>query len=247
MENQSLISPKIMETPPLLDILFQDEYMVIINKPHGIAVHRSPMVRDQKVFVLQTLRNQIDQHVYAPHRLDSKTSGILIFALSKDVEKKLQQLFVDRQIKKTYWAVVRGYTLDNEVINYDLTNAEGKTQEAVTAYRVLQKTELPIPFRGHATSRYTWLEVFPETGRYHQIRKHMSHIRHPIIGDRPHGCNKQNKFFKDNWGMVTMLLHARSIEFEHPVTSKKVQLNAPLQPEFQNAMGILNFNTDHVE
>ena len=191
-----------------LGILYQDEHLVAINKPHGLLVHRSPIATNADTFAVQELRNLLEQRVYPVHRLDRKTAGVLLFALNEDIHKALQKQFAERDVEKTYLAIVRGYTEDQGLIDYALTNDKGKVQEAQTAYKTLARTEIDLPFGKHTTSRYSLVEARPHTGRMHQLRKHFAHILHPIIGDRPHGCNKQNKLFKEKWKMTTMLLHA---------------------------------------
>ncbi len=226
----------------MLEILYQDEYLVAINKPHGLLVHRSPIATNTDTFAVQELRDQLGRHVYPAHRLDRKTSGVLLFALDKSVLPALQQQFTEHSLEKTYWAILRGYAEDSGTIDYALTNDKGKIQEAITHYKILQRTEIDIPFGKHATSRYSFIEAKPVTGRMHQLRKHFAHILHPIIGDRPHGCNKQNKLFLEKWQMGTMLLHAKSLQLEHPITHKPLDLKAGLQSEFQRMLETLEFN-----
>ena len=225
-----------------LEILYQDEYMIAINKPHGLLVHRTKMATDAKDFALQLLRDQISQPVFPAHRLDRKTGGVLLFALTKEMDSLLQQMFAQKKMDKTYLAIVRGYLEDEGKIDYPLTNDAGKSQEAVTSYRLLDKSELEVPFGMFSTSRYSMVELKPETGRMHQLRKHMAHIFHPIIADRTHGCNKQNKLFKEKWNMATMLLHAQTLSFEHPMTKKNIVIKAKVQSEFQRMMGLMSFS-----
>lgn len=224
-----------------LEILYRDDHLVVVNKPHGLLVHRSKIATDAEEFALQILRDQIDQHVYTIHRLDRKTSGILVFALSKEVNALMQDQFASHQITKTYHAIVRGYTPEHGEIDYALINDSGKKQDAITHFKTIQKTEVPVPFGKFETSRYSLIEVQPQTGRFHQIRKHFAHLRHPIIGDRPHGCNKQNRLFKEKWNMMTMMLHAQEIEFTHPITNEPMRINADYHPEFKRTLGFLQF------
>ena len=151
----------------------------------------------------------------------------------------MQQQFAQNRVNNKYLAIVRGYTKDSGVIDYLLTNEKGKTQEAVTEYKTINKVELDIPFGKFKTSRYSLVEVRPQTGRMHQIRKHFAHIDHPIIGDRPHGCNKQNRLFKEQFNMTTMLLHASEISFTHPVTENEIVITANLQSEFSRMMQLM--------
>ncbi len=223
----------------MLEILFQDDAIVAINKPHGLLVHRSPIAADASEFAIQLLRNQIGQKVFPVHRLDRKTSGVLLFALNDEVNKILQEAFRNIKVEKKYRALVRGFTLESGTIDYALTREDGKVQEAITHYSRLETFEIPVALGKHATSRYSLLEVEPETGRMHQIRKHLAHIFHPIIGDRPHGCNKQNKLFLEKWEMNTMLLHAEEIRFLHPVSHELITIQAELSAEFKRALEML--------
>ena len=227
----------------MLPILYQSLDLVAINKSHGLLVHRSPIASDASEFAVQLLRDQLGQRVYPVHRLDRKTSGVLLFALNEVMNAAMQQQFMAGQVHKTYLALVRGYTPDEQTIDYPLRRDEGRhagtMQEAVTHLKTLQRTEIPLPHGKHQTSRYSLVELTPETGRMHQLRKHMAHILHPIIGDRPHGCNKQNKLFLAYFGMNTMLLHAGQIAFAHPVSGEAIVIEAPWQAEFDRMMGAL--------
>ena len=237
-----------------LPILYQADGLVAINKPHGLLVHRSFIAADASEFAVQLLRNQLGQRVYPVHRLDRKTGGVLLFALTDTLNSAMQQQFANGLVHKTYLAIVRGYTPNELAIDYPLRRDEddgkrgastrgastpGTLQDAFTALKTLQQTEVPVPFGKHGTSRYSLVELTPTTGRMHQLRKHMAHIFHPIIGDRPHGCNKQNKLFLDRFGMNTMLLHARQLHFNHPDTGEAITIEAPFQAEFSRMLGTL--------
>lgn len=225
-----------------LDIIYQDPYLVAVNKPHNIPVHKSKMSRNKSAFVLPQLRNQISQHVYPINRLDSKTGGVVLFALSGEICGMVQKQFMEHTVQKEYVAVVRGYVSAQGHIDYDLTNPDNKTQSAITDYQLLQTVEVNIPFGKHPTSRYSLVQIQPKTGRYHQIRKHFAHLRHPIIADRPHGCNKQNKLFKNQFKHTTMLLHCSGLKFTHPISGEAIQLYANLHSDFKNALQILGFD-----
>ena len=229
---------------PILDILYHDDELVAINKPHGLLVHRSPIAIDAEEFALQILRDQLNRRVYPTHRLDRKTGGVLLFALSKDTEKLMQQQFYENRVDKKYLAIVRGFTDDVGEIDYHLRKENGTLQEAFTRYKTLVRAELDVPLGSHPTSRYSLLEANPQTGRMHQLRKHFSHIFPPILGDRTHGCNKQNKLFKERWELDTMLLHASQISFIHPLTKTQVHIEAPLQDEFLRIMGVMGWGVN---
>jgi tRNA pseudouridine65 synthase len=227
----------------MLDIVYQDEHLIAINKPHGLLVHRSSIANDAKEFALQMLRDQINRRVSPVHRLDRKTGGLLLFAFEKDVESSLHQQFRDGGVTKRYLAIVRGYAPDSMDIDYPLVKENGAIQDAFTSFVTLKRAELDVPLGKHPTSRYSLVEATPTTGRMHQLRKHFAHIFYPIIGDRKHGCNKQNRFFKSEWDMTTMLLHASELEFVHPVTQERIHLKATIHDEFKRVMELMNWNT----
>jgi tRNA pseudouridine65 synthase len=229
-----------------LEILYQDEQLIAINKPNGLLVHRTALACDADEFALQLLRDQIGKPVFPAHRLDRKTSGVLIFALSADANAQMQKQFAENKVKKVYLAIVRGFTDDSGMIDYPLVKENGTSQSATTNYHTLSRTELEIPFGKQQTSRYSIVEIRPETGRMHQIRKHFAHILHPIIGDRPHGCNKQNKLFKENWNMTTMLLHASEVRFLHPISNLEISIKASLNEEFLRTARLLSLNFDQL-
>ena len=228
-----------MNTNPL-EIIFQDDYLVAINKPNGLLVHRSPIAADASEFALQIVRDMLGRHVYPIHRLDRKTSGVLLFALDSASARAFQQAMENNQTQKRYLAIVRGYFPGEINLNHPLTNDDGKTQEAETLFRCIKTTEIEIPLGKHLTSRYSLIEAFPKTGRMHQIRKHLDHLRHPIIGDRPWGCNKQNKLFLEKWELNNMMLHAESINIIHPFNKQNLFIKANQPEEFLRIQKILS-------
>lgn len=230
------------ESSTQLDILYQDDVLIAINKPNGLLVHRSPIASDTNVFAVQLLRDQLGQRVYPVHRLDRKTSGVLLFALNEEMNSEMQRRFMNGDMTKVYHAIVRGYTPDAGEIDYPLKRDDGVMQPALTRYETLQRTEVPFAIGKHSTSRYSLIKLTPETGRMHQLRKHMAHMLHPIIGDRPHGCNKQNRYFKNELGVDEMMLHALSLEFVHPLLGQAERIEAPYQPAFQNLLEVLRFS-----
>ncbi|MEJ8756518.1 pseudouridine synthase [Pontibacter sp. H259] len=218
----------------MLDIIFEDAHYVAINKPHGLLVHRTRIAEEKKEFALQMLRDQIGQKVYAVHRLDRGTSGILLFAKSPEAAAPLVKQFEERKTNKVYYAIVRGYTpeaatIDNP-IRPDKDHQHKEAQEAITHYTRLATIELPIPVGRYQTARYSLVKVTPETGRMHQIRKHFAHIRYYIVGDKKHGDWRHNKMFLEELSSTNMNLHAAELYFTHPYTSQQIALKAPLSP-----------------
>lgn len=223
----------------MFEILYQDNELIAINKPSGWLVHRSWLDKNETVVVMQTLRDQIGQHVYPVHRLDRPTSGVLLFALSSEIARLMSQQFTTKQIEKTYHAIVRGYVFDEAIIDYPLIEQLDKiadkfadknkpAQEAVTFYRGLSHIEVPIKVGKHETARYSLVELKPQTGRKHQLRRHMKHIFHPILGDSKHGDLHQNRAFSQYFGIKRLMLHASTLNIVHPTSLKPIKIEAKL-------------------
>ncbi len=176
-----------------IEFIYQDEKLVAINKPHGLLVHRSRIANDAKVFALQLVRDKIGQRVYPVHRLDRKTSGVLLFAKDQETNAAVQQLFHDRKVTKNYLAIVRGHMDPQGTIDYPLQEGTGRSKEAQTNFKVLESFELDIPSGKFSTSRYSLLELTPTTGRFHQIRALMGHIKHPLLGDVKYGYHGKKR------------------------------------------------------
>lgn len=222
-----------------LEIVFENDDLVAINKPHGLLVHWTKLDRYATEFALQKLRDQINLEVHPCHRLDRKTSGILLFAKSKKALSIVRKEFEENRVQKTYHAIVRGFIPEEMHIDYPLTEND-KTQDAKSDLKRLETFEIDLAHGKFETSRYSLIELKPKTGRYHQLRKHMAHVRHPIIGDRPHGCNKQNKLWKEQFGMTNMLLCAKRLEFEFD--QKSIQIEANYSKVFHKTLKVLENN-----
>lgn len=219
-----------------LEIIYEDEDYVAINKPAGVMVHKTPLEKDPStLFAVQLLRDQLNQYVFPLHRLDRPTSGLLLFGKSSQAASALQPAFAGNSIKKYYLAVIRGYApAPHGFVEQDLAkDLHGIPQEARTEYWELCRTEIPLASTDrYPSSRYALLKAYPHTGRMHQIRRHMAHIRHYIIGDSTHGDNKQNKFFKKEYGLSEMLLHAYELSFIHPQSGELKILKAEIPVYF---------------
>lgn len=229
----------------MLEIIFEDEHLVIINKPAGLLVHRTRQAFGEDENALITLRDQIRSWVSPVHRLDRATSGLLLFAKNEEILPILKAKFMDRTVEKSYLTIVRGIPAEKEnLIDHPLTSERSnKLQEAQTRYKVISESEIPFNSTGrYPTSRYSLLEVDLLTGRTHQIRRHLAHIRHYIIGDKKHGDNKQNIFFERQFGLQNLLLHAWKLTLAHPVSGEKIALSCLPPPHFQKIMQDLGLN-----
>jgi tRNA pseudouridine65 synthase len=219
----------------MLEILHQDDAMIAVNKPANLAVHRSKMVGNADEFLIDLLREQIGDSVYLAHRLDRATSGVLLVARSKEVAAALGEQFMGRSVHKQYLAVVRGWPDPDEgLIDYPLPGSRetGPRREARTAYRRLATIEVPIELGRYPQQRYALLLAEPESGRFRQIRKHLAHIHHPVIGDCQHGRGDHNRLYKQHFGCHRMLLHAWRLRFAHPLTGAAMEVDAPLDAAY---------------
>lgn len=228
-----------------IDILFEDEHLIVVNKPPGILVHRTPISED-KVFLMQQLRDQVGYKIFTIHRLDRGSSGVLIFGKYAEMSGMMSQLFIQRSIEKKYLVVVRGWLEDYDVIDYPLKDLETGVLiplQAKTAFNCLKRSEInaAVGLR-YSTARFSLVEAIPETGRRHQIRKHFAHISHPIIGDKRHGDVKHNSYFRDHFGLERMFLHASSVSFIHPITNTIQTIVAPLDVEFEQGLEMMELN-----
>ena len=228
----------------MLDILYRDDYLAIVNKPTGWLVHRTPLDKGETRFVLQTLRDQIGQHVWPVHRLDKGTSGVLLFALSAVVARTLGQAFESGEgLQKTYRAVVRGWPADAGLIDHplkrmpdDMRTERTEVQPAQSRFVTLRRFELPIPHsqaqHGFASTRCAEVALEPLTGRRHQLRRHMKHIAHPILGDATHGKGPLNRAVADLIGLQRLWLHAERLQLAHPVNGQALAIDAPCPAEW---------------
>lgn len=240
-----------------LSIVYQSEHYIAVDKPAGMLVHRSWLDTNETTFLLQTLRNQIGCHIYPIHRLDRPTSGIVLFALNSKAAQLMAQQFEQHQIKKNYYAIVRGWTETQGCINYplreihdpiadQLANPNKPAQTAITHYQTVAQTELPFSTNPRfPTSRYSLVKISPQTGRKHQIRRHFKHIFHPIIGDTTHGDLRQNKAIGDFCQQNRLWLHAHQLIITEPYQQKTIQITAPVDPIWQNTCQLLGLTTVH--
>ncbi|AVR89096.1 pseudouridine synthase [Thauera aromatica] len=271
----------------MLDILYQDDWLVAIHKPAGLLVHRSPIAAAEQRFAVQLLRDQIGRRVFPAHRLDRGTSGVLLFALERETAAALGAQFESRRVDKRYLAVVRGHPPAAGLIDHplarrldpiersrgrgagtrdglpedeedsaapagvpDTDTAAGSPGQplpaplpARTHYRLLASAELPYRVDRYPSSRYALLELVPETGRRHQLRRHLKHIAHPIIGDATYGKGRHNRLFQQLFGNTRLLLACTALGLRHPVSGALLQFQAPPAPDFAAVLAALGWST----
>lgn len=234
-----------------LTILYQDSDVVAIHKPAGLLVHRSPIDRHETQFAVQMTRDLTGKQVFPLHRLDKPTSGVLLFAFNNETAAALGHQFMDHTIQKKYLAICRGWTNESGVIDRALKYQKDKLesqhksggdilQNAQTAYSTLATTTVNHTIGKYSCQRYSLVELSPSTGRKHQLRRHLNHISHPIIGDVKHGDRHHNHFFNDWLGQHRLYLAATGLTFTHPITQNQMTIEAPLESSFQRALDRLS-------
>lgn len=224
-----------------MHLIHADAHLLAVHKPAGLLVHRSPIDRHETEFALQHARElNGGEHVYPVHRLDRPTSGLLLFARDPGTASALGRALMAGDIHKTYLAMVRGWAPDSGLIDHPLReqatdrrdDREQPVREARTRYRRLAVTEIPVAIEGYASSRYSLVELHPETGRKHQLRRHLQHISHPIIGDTNYGRTRHNHYFAERFGRSRLMLAATALRLRHPATGEPLTLTAPPEASF---------------
>ena len=238
----------------MLDILYRDDFLVAIHKPAGLLVHRSDIDRHETRFAAQLLRDQIGRRVHPLHRLDKGTSGVLLFPLDAASAHEVGAQFQRNEVEKRYLAVVRGWPPEADVIDPALSRQfddygrkparESNTEAlpAVTEYRRLAIAELPDAVDRYPTSRYALVSLTPKSGRQHQLRRHMKHIAHPIIGDATWGKGIHNRFFQQRFGCGRLLLACTAIELRHPQDGRVLAIAASLEKSYAEVLRALGWD-----
>ncbi len=240
----------------MLTILYRDEQLVAVHKPAGLLVHRSDLDRHETRFAVQLLRDQLGRHVHPVHRLDKGTSGVLLFALDSESASAVGRQFERDEVDKLYLAVVRGWPPEQGLIDHPLSRRfddygrklppeqRPAPLPAITSYRRLATIELPEPMAPHPTARYALLELAPRTGRQHQLRRHLKHIAHPIIGDATWGKGAHNRLFQQRFGCHRLLLACTAMHLRHPVSGLELTITSPPAADFTALMVTLAWDDE---
>lgn len=238
----------------MLDVIYQDDHLVAVHKPSGLLVHRSQLDRHASEFAVQMLRDQLGRHVHPVHRLDRATSGVLLFAFDTDVARRLGESFMTRAVHKSYLAVVRGTPDEQGEVEHALRvrddlpgratrHPPAAAQPALTRFRRLAACELPFAVDRYPTARYALMGLVPESGRRHQLRRHMKHLSHPVIGDSTYGKSRHNRFFAQQFGCSRLLLAAVELRLPHPLDGTPLRLCAPPSADFSAVLTALGWQT----
>ena len=212
-----------------LVFLYQDDALVVVDKPAGLATHRG--WAPETDVVVARARAILGRPVFAVHRLDRGTSGTLALALTAESARSFGALFASGHMKKSYLALVRGIPEEEGLINHPVPSGEdphGPKVEARTAF-----TRLEI------IGRYSLVQARPLTGRLHQIRRHLKHLSCPILGDTTYGKGDHNRLFRSQFGLHRLFLHAERLQCPHPLSAQPLDIHAPLPPELLATLAAL--------
>lgn len=216
----------------MIEVLYEDHDLIAVNKANGVLIHPSYYARDVKSgFLVEELSKQLGYKVYPIHRLDRKTSGIVLFAKSKNHIAQYQKLFTENRISKKYQALVRGHLHQEKIIDLAISDSKGVKKDALSVLKPINNYIIPVSIGKFPESWFAHIQLEPQTGRFHQLRKHCNKNATPIIGDYKHGDRVYNQYFKEHLAEERMFLHAFEIEFEHPLVLKKIKIECPL-PQF---------------
>lgn len=237
MSFPELVSGKIANVAPnrpvptRQPIVYRDEHLVVVDKPSGLAVHRSDRVRDEQVS-MTLARDAIGTRVYPVHRLDRGTSGVLVYALDSATAARLQEQFQSGEVEKRYMALTRGVPADGR-LDHPVPVARKSTDraDAATTFRVVGVGRLDGVPRS-----WGWVEARPHTGRFHQIRRHLKHLSCPLVGDVHYGKGDVNRLFRERFSLHRLALHARSIAFAHPTTGERITFDSDVPAELERVL-----------
>ncbi len=216
-----------------LPLLWRDEHLVAVYKPAGWLVHRTGLDAGETRFVLQALRDQLGQHVYPVHRLDKGACGVLVMALHAQAARALAEAFAAQAVRKRYLALVRGWAPLHAEVDHPLRPddaPDAPAQPARTRIACLARLELAQASDARfASTRAALVVAEPATGRRHQIRRHLKHLAHPIIGDATHGKGPLNRWWAARLGQARLWLHAWQLSLPHPSDGRILTLDSGLQ------------------
>jgi tRNA pseudouridine65 synthase len=210
-----------------LEIIFEDENIICVNKPNNVLVHHAFLSRNvaDEDSLLQLIEKEFQMKVYPIHRLDRKTSGLILLAKEKEFVSKFQELFIAKEIHKIYYGIVRGHSPETKTIDSPVKGRDANVhKEALTHLKTLANITLEIPVKPYDSSRYSLVELSPKTGRMHQLRVHSNKISHPLIGDTKYGDKNHDAMFDENFGWKNLFLHAGMLKFTHPFTGEELTL-----------------------
>ncbi|MDB4976237.1 MAG: pseudouridine synthase [Myxococcaceae bacterium] len=217
-----------------LEVLYRDDALIVVNKPSGLASHRG-LSNEYGDYVLTRVRDEVGQPVYLAQRLDRATSGAMALVLEPRWVDPIQRAIQENRVDKRYLALTRGVVPPQFSVDYAIPRSFERPDERVSAQTDFVRL-------GVFEDRYSLVEAHPSTGRYHQIRRHLKHLHHPIIGDTTYGDGKENRKMRERFALMRLALHASRLSLPHPVTGELLQIDAPLSADLSAAFIAMGFS-----
>jgi tRNA pseudouridine65 synthase len=215
-----------------IPVLFQDENIIVCNKPINMPVHKNDFMPHDAPYLTKLVGKMLDKSVYNVHRLDSKTSGVIVLALSPEIAKNLTLQFERKEVEKTYCALVKGNPESGTFFENVLIKKRGKKKPAITHFKTIETIKTCISYKEFENIELSLVEVKPETGRWHQIRQHFAMHRFDILGDTHHGDWTLNRIITEKTGIKRLYLHAKQLTFTHPKTNETLDFEVQIPEEF---------------
>lgn len=241
-----------------LTVVFEDEFILVVDKPSGLLMHPSWLDKHETDTLVKRVKHYAlskgeAYKVHTVHRLDRPTSGLVVISKSLDCARHLSNQFLEHHVEKRYWAIVRGYVDLSITVDYPLIEPHDKiadslartnkpAQDAITHFHRIAQAEMPIPVDRYESSRFSWVSCFPKTGRKHQIRRHLKHIRHPIIGDSRYGCRHHTRAAAEHFHIRSLALRAVELRFNHPNTGERLVFVAPKSAQWAGWLTALGWD-----
>lgn len=220
-----------------IPVLYQDEHLIVVNKPVNLPIHKNDFMPHDAAYLTKLIGDLTGKWIYNVHRLDSKTSGVIVLAFSSEVAKELTQQFERKEVRKTYFAIVQGNPGEGTFNTKVLVKKKSKFKKpAVTHYKNLKTVQTSISYKEKENIELSLVEINPETGRWHQLRQHFARHRYDILGDSHHGDFTLNKIITELTGVRRLFLHAGKLEFIHPVNKERLAFEATIPTDFEKIM-----------
>lgn len=227
-----------------IEILYEDNYILCVSKPNNVVVHHAHHSRNvaDEASLLQLINEQCGVKTFPIHRLDRKTSGIILLAKKSEYVANFQSLFTNNEIQKTYFGIVRGHAPETKIIDTPVKGRDANVHKDAETHLSTKKTVIiDIPVKPYDSSRYSLVQLLPKTGRLHQLRIHMNKISHPLIGDPKYGDKNHNMMFAEKFNCENLFLHAHSLEFVHPHSNDKLTIIADFPDDWKKIFNEFNW------
>jgi tRNA pseudouridine65 synthase len=216
-----------------IPVIYQDEYLIVVNKPIDLPVHTNDFLEDNAPYLTKILSETTGKPIYNVHRMDAKTSGVIVFAFSPETARSLSLQFDQKTTRKTFYAIVQGNPGNGTFTNKLQAMKKKKfKKEAITHFKTLGTVQTGIAHKGKRNVELSLVEIFPETSRWHQIRQHFAKNRFDVVGDIQHGDFALNKILMEIAGAKRLMLHAGELEIFHPVRKETIVFKADLPADF---------------